>query len=294
MVEELNLENLYRNPGYNYSIWDGIMYEMARSEPNIELLHQLHLLRLRDGRRAHQVGATGWQMTTQTFHEVHAALFADCSGDSVLAPLTGAEFRVGREARAEFGEDIAPEQADSRTMGMSCMLQAREENRPCDFTPPEVGVQVHARGSVLTACPTWPDPCENFWYLELGGDGDSIRDTEMLRDELLQDRLRHMGLCEKRARKQGKERQLAAGLHGHTARQARKPPLCGRLHNDPARRARRGAASTDLVAYGGWSMDDHRSRRASAPQERPTIFHPAPSPYGIPVPQHCIRAMSKI
>ncbi len=53
LVEELNLENLYRNPGYNYSIWDGIMYEMARSEPNIELLMNCRLLRLRDGRRAY-------------------------------------------------------------------------------------------------------------------------------------------------------------------------------------------------------------------------------------------------
>jgi hypothetical protein len=37
----------------------------------------------------------------------------------------------------------------------------------------------------------------------------------------------------------------------------------------------------DLVAYGGWSMDDHHpgGMRYSGP---PTIFHPAPSPYGIP------------
>ena len=41
---------------------------------------------------------TGWQLTTQTWHTVEAALFADCSGDSILAPLSGAEFRIGREA----------------------------------------------------------------------------------------------------------------------------------------------------------------------------------------------------
>jgi hypothetical protein len=40
----------------------------------------------------------------------------------------------------------------------------------------------------------------------------------------------------------------------------------------------------DLVAYGGWTMDDHHPAgfhavRLGAPA---TIFHPAPSPYGIP------------
>ena len=37
----------------------------------------------------------------------------------------------------------------------------------------------------------------------------------------------------------------------------------------------------DLVAYGGWTMDDHHPAAFRYPGQ-PTIFHPAPSPYGIP------------
>jgi hypothetical protein len=37
----------------------------------------------------------------------------------------------------------------------------------------------------------------------------------------------------------------------------------------------------DLVAYGGWSMDDHHPD-AIRHRGPPTIFHPAPCPYGIP------------
>ena len=36
----------------------------------------------------------GWQMTSQTWQKVEADYFADCSGDSILAPLTGAEYRM--------------------------------------------------------------------------------------------------------------------------------------------------------------------------------------------------------
>lgn len=42
------------------------------------------------------MSVTGWQMTSETYHTVEAAYFADCSGDSILAPLTGAGFRLGR------------------------------------------------------------------------------------------------------------------------------------------------------------------------------------------------------
>ena len=37
----------------------------------------------------------------------------------------------------------------------------------------------------------------------------------------------------------------------------------------------------DVVAYGGWTMDDHHPEGFEHYGE-PTIYHPAPSPYGIP------------
>ena len=37
----------------------------------------------------------------------------------------------------------------------------------------------------------------------------------------------------------------------------------------------------DLVCYGGWSMDNHHPEAFYYPGP-PTIFHPAPSPFGIP------------
>ena len=106
---------------------------------------------------------------------MEAQCFADCSGDSILAPLTGAEFRWGRESRGEYGEDIAPPVADRKTMGMSCLMQLRETSNPQTFIPPpwayvfrtdeELQNRYHgARGN-------------NFWWIEVGGEGDSIHDT---------------------------------------------------------------------------------------------------------------------
>ena len=280
LVEELMMENCYRNPDKNYSIWDGVMLEMAMNEENIELLLNCSVNACEmDGRRIRAV--TGWQMTTQQFHRVEAKLFADCSGDSVLAPLTGAEYRHGRETEAEFGESIGRQIApgDTRTMGMSCMIQAREEDRPSDFIAPRWAEHFTAE-DLPHRIPNMSSATENYWYLELGGDGDSIADTEKTRDELLK---------------------IAYGLWDFVKNDPsmREKTRCWRLDWVgilPGKRESRRYVGDymlnqndvqaegrfeDIVAYGGWPMDDH-DPRGFRNTDRPNVNYPAPSPYGIP------------
>ncbi len=279
IIEELELENMYRNPTRNYSVWDGIMYEKVAFESDVELLLNCSCNACEmDGDRI--VSVTGWQMTTQTFHKVEADLFADCSGDSVLAPLTGAEYRFGREAREEFGEDIAPVEADRKTMGMSCMLQARQETTPNTYIPPEWAYKYTKEDLLPYRVPDMSEPNENFWYLELGGENDSIADTEALRNELLK---------------------TAYGIWDYVKNDPENVEKNKNWHLDwvgilPGKRESRRYVGDyimkqqdvraegrfeDLVAYGGWSMDDHHPA-GFLTKEPPTIYHPAPSPYGIP------------
>jgi len=274
IIEEILLENLYRNPLQNYSVWDSILYEKVRFADNITLLLNCTCNDAgMDGNRLRYI--KGWQLTTETWHKVNADLFADCSGDGILAPLSGAEFRIGREAAAEFDEDIEPEEADSKTMGMSCLIQARETDRPQTFTPPSWAYtyptddDLPYRGHSLSS---------NFWWIEVGGDRDSIHDTEELRDELLKiafgvwDHIKNHGdhgagnwVLDWVGFLPGK-RESRRYIGDHVLTQ-----------ND----VRAGGRFEDLVAYGGWPMDDHHPGGMHHPG-RPTIFHPAPSPFGIP------------
>lgn len=183
LMEEILLENHYRNPDKNYSVWDSILYEKVRFEKNITLLLNCSCMdaKMQDGRI---VSVTGWQMTTQQFHQVEAALFADCSGDSILAPLTGASFREGREAKAEYHETIPPDEADSCTMGLSCLLQAIETDEPHSYIAPAWAEKID-ESKLVHRTPNLSSPMENFWYLELGGTRDTIGETEEIRDELV-------------------------------------------------------------------------------------------------------------
>ena len=280
LVEELMLENLYRNPDKNYSVWDGVMYEMARNEENIELLLNCSVNQcdMKDGRVA---SVTGWQMTTQQFHRVEAKIFADCSGDSVLAPLTGAEYRHGRETESEFGEsigrDIAP--GDTKTMGMSCMIQAREEDRPSDFIPPK-WAEHFTPEDLPHRIPNMSSPTENYWYLELGGDGDSIADTEKTRDELLRIAYGLWDFVKNDPTMREKTRNWRLDWVGILPGKRESRRYVGDYilnQND----VQAGGRFDDIVAYGGWPMDDH-DPRGFRNTDRPNVNYPAPSPYGIP------------
>ena len=105
IMEEIAIDNMARNPSRNWSIWDSILYEKVRFEPNIDLILNCPCCEAEmDGARIKSV--TGFQLTTYQRHVVKAKIFADCSGDSILAPLTGAAYRDGREAKIELGEEF--------------------------------------------------------------------------------------------------------------------------------------------------------------------------------------------
>jgi len=280
ILEEVRLENLRRNPNRSYSVWDAVLYEKARFEPDLTLLLNCTCLDAQlEGRRISSV--TGWQLTTETFHTVRAGIYADCSGDGILAPLTGARFRMGREGRDEYGESIAPETADDRTMGMSCLFQARKCDSPQPFEPPPWAYR-------FDSCADLPYGAEGhrwhemgYWWIELGGEADTIADTERLRDELLRivfgvwDHLKNR--CERRAENWALDWIQFLPAKRESRRYVGRHVL---TQNDIEAEGR----FEDVVAYGGWTMDDHHpsgfwSARLGHPA---TIFHPAPSPYGIP------------
>ncbi len=276
LVEEVSLENNYRNPGSNFSIWDSVLYQLAREEKNLSLFLNCSVNSLEmSGNRIASV--RGWQGTTETWQTIKADLFADCSGDGILAPLSGAEFRIGREAAAEFDESLAHEVADSKTMGMSCLIQARETDSPKKFIAPRWAKKISAdselahRGHGFTGL-------HNFWWMELGGDVDSIHDSESLRDELVAlafgvwDHIKNHG----DHGADNWELEWVGFLPGK--RESRR--FVGD-HMLSEKEVLSGGHFDDVVAYGGWPIDDHHPGGFNYDGPPNRNIH-VPEPYGIP------------
>lgn len=80
ILEEIMLDNYYRNPSLNYPVWDTVLYEKARFQPGLTLLMSCTCNDVvMDGDRIASI--RGWQLNTQTWHVIKARYFADCSGD---------------------------------------------------------------------------------------------------------------------------------------------------------------------------------------------------------------------
>ncbi len=254
IMEEVLLENMHRNPTRNFSIWDSILYEKVKNEPNIELLLNCACCAADcDGSTVKSI--TGFQLTTYTWQRVEADIFIDCSGDSILADLTGAAYMVGREAKETFDEEWGLPEADKKTMGMSLMIQAHETDHKCEFTPPAWAYKFPTDADMKNKPHECLDRIEtNFYWIELGGEVDSIHDTEAVRDELLK---------------------IAYGVwdhmknHGDHGAENWELDFIGFL---PGKRESRryvgdyvltqqdveaGRQFPDEVAYGGWQIDNH-------------------------------------
>ena len=263
LISELEERQIYGNPTLVYSIWDATLYGMLRENENITLCLNTSCVDAEmDGGKI--VSVTGWQGTTYTWVTVEAKLFADCSGDSILATLTGAEYRVGREAKSEFGETLAQDVADKHTMGMSILLGAKETDRPVKFTPPTFA-KTFAKESDFASSGENSDEnlprdhevgtngC-NLWWNELGGMVDSIHDTEELRDELLAniygiwDHIKNQG-------DHGKENWDLDWVGFLPGKRESRRYVGDYLLREQDLIA--GGNFDDVVAYGGWPIDDH-------------------------------------
>ena len=103
-----------------------------------------------------------------------APLFSDCTGDGTIGFLAGAHWRMGREARDEYGESLAPETADDLTMGASVQWYTKDMGRETSF--PEFSY-----GAGFT-----DENCEKVtmgeWKWETGMNYDQIYDAERIRD----------------------------------------------------------------------------------------------------------------
>ena len=304
LISELEEENIYTNPNLNYSVWDGVMWNMVKSEENITLLLNCSCAAAdMEGDRIKCVH--GWQLTTYTWFTVYAKYFSDCSGDSVLAPLTGSRYRVGREGNDEYGETIGPKVGDRKTMGMSCLLQARETDHKVEFkAPPWANVYLEdsdfdyvpalarsdfehcsadakKQASAMKRVHKLGTSGTNFWWIELGGENDSIHDAEQIRDELLKvaygiwDHIKNHG----DHGADNWELEWVGFLPGK--RESRR--YVGR-HVLTQHDVQAEGRFEDMVAYGGWPMDDHNPAGFRAiTAEPPSLLHPTPSPYGIPL-----------
>lgn len=293
LIEELRLEDAARNPHRSYSQWDLLLYEKVTAEANITLLLDTDctgctVQELPSGQRQITAVHAVRQSTEDTFH-IHAHVFADCSGDGRLGVEAGADVTVGREAKSDYGESLALDQADRQTLGSSILFTARRYDSPQPFRAPD-WVRRFRKDEFKFR------PIEGFeygyWWAEWGGQLDTLKDNATIRHELLR---------------------IALGVWDYVKNSGDHPDSAnwaldwvGAL---PGKRESRrflgphvltqqdleaGRLFADTVAYGGWPLDLHPPRGIDAVEEAPCKHVHLASLYAIPLRSLYSRNVSNL
>lgn len=278
LIEEFRLDDAVHNPQRSRELWDLLLYDKVVSEPNITLLLDTvcGAAEVKDGRIQRVLARCD---KTEHLYRVTAKFFADCTGDCRLGVEAGAEFRIGREAKSEFNEDLAIKEADQATLGSSILFTARDYGRPMAFTPPAWARKVTKDKLHFRNVRSWD---YGYWWIEWGGDRDTIRDNERIRHELLSivlgvwDYIKNSGDIPTSANwamdwlgmipgKRGSRRLLGDHILTQNDLLGKTPDFA------------------DAVAIGGWGMDDHPPGGFDKPELKPNTFLTPPFPYNIPL-----------
>ncbi len=284
LMEEFALKSLYYNPTKNAYISDSILLNMVEEEKNITLLLNCTCMDAKIEKGEYDYNrdirikrVRGYQMTTQTFIDVKAKFYADCSGDSILAKLSGALFNIGREGKEVYGENTFVTKGDNMTMGNSLLIQARETSKEVPFVKLPWAKRLTEK-DFANRNPDLYKADENFWYLELGGDKDTIKDSEKIAKDL-----RGLALgtwahlkTNKKYNAQNFDLDFLGYLPGkrESRRYVGEYVLTG---NDVSK----GVKFNDTIAYGGWPMDDHYPG-GFFHKGMPNAYQTTTVPYSIP------------
>ncbi|MEU8934356.1 FAD-dependent oxidoreductase [Streptomyces sp. NPDC048409] len=187
IMGELYTENQYRNPEGNPYYWDQVVLDAVLAEPLIDLFLNTDVREAEaDGPEDDRTvrSATGWMTGSERLITFRAEVFLDCTGDGLLGELAGARSRIGRESAADFGEPWAPEESDGALLGSTILFYTKDAGRPVPFIPPSYAKDIEQTPIVRNRVLRTGDNGCDYWWIEWGGELDTVHDNEVIRDEL--------------------------------------------------------------------------------------------------------------
>ena len=306
IIHEILLDNKRCNDYHNFSIWDAVLLHKVKQTENLTLLLNCSMQDV-DVAADTITEVQCYQLTTEINYTIKATIFADCTGNGTLSYLAGAQYRSGCEARSEFQEPDAPEEASQDRMGNTLLFKAVDREHPVEFrTPPwarhfsEDDLKYRPHGNIPRKksgeAPAGKSGVDDsnfasfaldygYWWIELPGDDeDYVSDFENIRDELVRcvygiwDHLKNGG----DHGAQNLDLQWVGMLPG--VREGRR--VVGKYiltENDILENRR----FPDAVAYGGWPIDNHAPRGLDDKDREASFIRQYPGLYTIPYRCYC-------
>ena len=183
LVDEILVENTYRNKEGNSLIFDTVLLDFVKRESTIQLLLNTSVYAVEKKTPNTIASVTAFCSQNSTRYTVEAPLFCDASGDGIVGFQAGAAFRMGAESSDEFGELFAPDESYGELLGHTIYFYSKDVGRPVGYVAPDFALKD------ITEIPRYRSINANehgckFWWIEYGGRLDTVHDTEAIKWEL--------------------------------------------------------------------------------------------------------------
>lgn len=183
VIDEICVENTYRNPEGNPLLFDALLLEKVTNEPNIDLLLNTAVYEADTHSDGSIKSAGAFCSQNSTIYCLRGKTFCDASGDGVLGFLVGAAFRMGAENKDEFEEGMAPDEGFGHLLGHSLYFYSKDTGQPVNFTAPAFALDDLGEIPRFRKFDANSSGCA-FWWIEYGGRLDTVHDTEEIKWEL--------------------------------------------------------------------------------------------------------------
>ncbi len=183
VIDEILVENTYRNPEGNPIIFDTVVLDKVVSEPNITLLLNTAVYQVDKENEQTITSVRAFCSQSQNEFELKAPVFCDASGDGIVGFLAGAAFRMGAEGKEEFGEKFAPSKEYGELLGHSIYFYSKDTGAPVKFVAPSFALDDISKIPRYRTFNTKEYGCR-LWWLEYGGRLDTVHETEEIKWEL--------------------------------------------------------------------------------------------------------------
>ena len=180
IVDELRVEAAYRSSNRNRFARDTVYLDAVRSvQDKLHVYLNTCIDEAETGEDGRILRVRGTQNTTETRFAFEAPLFVDDTGDGTLGALSGADFMLGRESKAAFGERIAPDEADSCVIPSTLTFYSHDTGHPAPFVAPDFAVDIPGSGALRHRVIPH-GPFQYQWFYEGDGALDQVRDRERI------------------------------------------------------------------------------------------------------------------
>jgi ribulose 1,5-bisphosphate synthetase/thiazole synthase len=277
IIEELKLTDAVTNPQRSFEMWDLLLYNKVVSEKNITLLLDTAVIDAETKNGKIQKVKTISSLLEE-YYEIEAQFFIDCTGDAILAETAGAKYMRGREGKNVYGESLAPDKTDNKTMGNSIIFFSKKYQVPLPFEAPDWARKFTDEDFKHRNTGSWE---YGYWWIEWGGELDTIKDNRKIRHELLRI---VMGVWDyiKNSGNFPEAENWALDWVGMIPGKRESRRVIGE-HVMIQKELEDAEQYFDRVGYGGWPMDDHPPGGIDSKNLKPCQQIYFDEPYNIPL-----------